>query len=372
VTQSNRSPGGGLGVHARFLAFAKVIDAVDSDAHLEHVYGHAAILTDSSDACASMRRLRSVAASINTGAAMSQIETFSGVIPPVMTPFTADLAPDPVRFVDHCRWLLEQGATGLAPFGTTGEANSLSVDERLALLDAILEAGIAPGLLMPGTGCCALSDSIRMTTRAVEVGCGGVLLLPPFYYKGLSDDAVFRSIAEVIDRVGDDRLRAYLYHIPPVAQVGFSVDLVGRLIEAYPGLVVGLKDSSGDWSNTEGYLKAFPEFATFSGSEVFLLANLRAGGAGSITATGNVNIAAIRGLFDRWRDADADDLQADITGLRETIQAYPMIPALKAVLASYRDDPAWAVVRPPLLDLDAGSAAALLDKLRAREFPLAA
>ena len=303
---------------------------------------------------------------------MTQVATFFGVIPPVMTPFTADLAPDKERFVAHCQWLLDQGATGLAPFGTTGEANSLSVDERLALLDAIVEAGIRPALLMPGTGCCALSDSVRMTGRAVAAGCGGVLLLPPFFYKGLSDDAVFRSIAEVIDRVGDDRLRVYLYHIPPVAQVGFSLEIVGRLIEAYPGIVVGLKDSSGDWSNTEALLKAFPGFATFSGSEVFLLANLRGGGVGSITATGNVNLAAIRALFDRWQDADADALQADITALRETIQAYPMIPALKAVIASYRADPAWAAVRPPLLDLDQRQATLLLDALRARAFPLAA
>ena len=303
---------------------------------------------------------------------MTQVATFSGVIPPVMTPFTADLAPDKERFVAHCQWLLDQGATGLAPFGTTGEANSLSVDERLALLDAIVEAGIRPALLMPGTGCCALSDSVRMTGRAVAAGCGGVLLLPPFFYKGLSDDAVFRSIAEVIDRVGDDRLRVYLYHIPPVAQVGFSLEIVGRLIEAYPGIVVGLKDSSGDWSNTEALLKAFPGFATFSGSEVFLLANLRGGGVGSITATGNVNLAAIRALFDRWQDADADALQADITALRETIQAYPMIPALKAVIASYRADPAWAAVRPPLLDLDQRQATLFLDALRARAFPLAA
>ncbi|MFP6756591.1 MAG: dihydrodipicolinate synthase family protein [Alphaproteobacteria bacterium] len=303
---------------------------------------------------------------------MTQVDTFSGVIPPVMTPFTADLAPDKERFVAHCQWLLDQGATGLAPFGTTGEANSLSVDERLALLDAVVEAGIRPKLLMPGTGCCALSDSVRMTGRAVAAGCGGVLLLPPFFYKGLSDDAVFRSIAEVIDRVGDDRLRVYLYHIPPVAQVGFSLEIVGRLIEAYPGIVVGLKDSSGDWSNTEALLKAFPGFATFSGSEVFLLANLRGGGVGSITATGNVNLAAIRALFDRWQDADADALQADITALRETIQAYPMIPALKAVIASYRADPAWAAVRPPLLDLDPRQADSLLNALRARAFPLAA
>lgn len=303
---------------------------------------------------------------------MSDRELFSGVIPPVLTPFAPDLAPDADRLIEHGRWLLDQGAGGLALFGTTGEANSLSLDERLALLDAVVGAGIEPELLMPGTGCCALTDSVHLTKRAVAAGCGGVLLLPPFYYKGISDDGVFRSVAEVIDRVGDARLKVYLYHIPPVAQVGFSVEVVGRLIEAYPGIVVGLKDSSGDWSNTEALLKAFPGFAAFSGSEIFLLANLRNGGAGSITATGNVNLAAIRYLLDHWRDGDADSLQARITATRETIQAYPMIPALKAIIAAHRDDPAWRSVRPPLLDLDAGQASALMNALAKREFALAA
>ena len=303
---------------------------------------------------------------------MAQTEIFAGVIPPVLTPFAEDLAPDHGRFVDHCNWLLGQGATGLAMFGTTGEANSLSVDERLELLDAALEAGIAPEVMMPGTGCCALTDTVRLTGRAVAAGCGGVLLLPPFYYKGISDDGVFRSIAEVIERVGDSRLRVYLYHIPPVAQVGFSVEVVGRLIEAFPGIVVGLKDSSGDWSNTEALLKAFPGFATFSGSEVFLLENLRGGGAGTITATGNVNLAAIRMLYESWQSDGADALQAEITDVRKAIQAFPAIPALKAILASYHNDQAWRTVRPPLLDLEAEQADKLLSSLQSHDFALAA
>jgi 4-hydroxy-tetrahydrodipicolinate synthase len=287
---------------------------------------------------------------------MSQPELFSGVLPPVLTPFDAKLGPDPARFVAHCRWLLAQGASGLAPFGTTGEANSLAADERVALLEALIEAGIDPALLMPGTGCCALTDTVRLSRHAVEAGCGGVLMLPPFY----------------VERVGDSRLSVYLYHIPPVAQVGFAVEVIGRLIEAFPGTVVGLKDSSGEWSNTKAILEAFPGFATFSGSEVFLLDNLRAGGAGCITASGNVNLAAIRGLLERWRSPEADALQAEITALRKTIQAYPMIPALKAIVANHRDDPEWARVRPPLLDLDADATQALLDDLRQRDFALAA
>ena len=303
---------------------------------------------------------------------MSKSQPFRGVLPPVVTPFTADLEPDREAFVAHCRWLLGQGADGLAVFGTTSEANSLSGDERMALLDALVEDGVDPGALMPGTGCCAITDSLRLTRHALDAGCGGVLMLPPFYYKGVSDDGVFASIAEPIERIGDSRLRVYLYHIPPMAQVGFSLDVVGRLIDAYPVTVVGLKDSSGDWSNTAALIEAFPDFATFSGSEVFLLANLRAGGAGCITATGNVNLAAIRDLYLRWRSADADALQAEITALRQTVQTHPMIPALKAILASHRGAPGWARVRPPLTALDAAAAQSLAAALSAHDFALAA
>ena len=303
---------------------------------------------------------------------MTGFEPFAGVLPPVVTPFDEDLAPDRAAFAAHCRRLLEQGADGLAVFGTTGEANSLSADERMALLDALAEDGVDAAALMPGTGCCALPDTVRLTRHALDAGCGGVLTLPPFYYKGVSDDGVFASIAEPIERIGDARLRVYLYHIPPMAGVGFSLDVVGRLIEAYPQTVVGLKDSSGDWSNTAALIRAFPGFAVFSGSEVFLLANLRAGGAGCITATGNVNLANIRGLYARWRTPEADALQAEITALRETVQARPMIPALKAILAAHTGAPGWARVRPPLAALDAAAAAALSGALAAHGFALAA
>jgi len=206
----------------------------------------------------------------------------SGVLAPVLTPFRADLAPDPARLVAHCRWLLAHGCAGLAPFGTTSEASSLSADEREALLDALLEGGIPPGRLVPGTGCCALPDTVRLTAHAVRRGCAGVLVLPPFYYKGVSDDGLFRAFAEVIERVGDDRLRVYLYHIPPVAQVGLGAALVERLLRAYPRAIAGMKDSSGDLANTRRMLDLFAArgFDVFVGSERFLLENMRGGGVG--------------------------------------------------------------------------------------------
>jgi len=281
---------------------------------------------------------------------------FSGVIAPVLTPFGEDGNPDGGRFVDHAQWLLQEGCTGLAPFGTTSEANSLGLEERTELLEELVDDGIEPAKLMPGTGTCSLADTIILTRHAMELGCGGVLMLPPFYYKGPSEDGLFRYFAEVIEGVGDGKLKVYLYHIPPVAQVGFSLPLIGRLVKEFPNTVVGLKDSSGDWSNTAAILAAHPRFEVFPGSEVFLLDGLKHGAAGCISATCNISANAIRKVYDSWKTPEAERLQAGITALRKALQAYPMIPALKAVIAHYRRDPGWATVRPPFAPLPGAEA----------------
>src|SRR3984893_17676115 len=287
-------------------------------------------------------------------------QPFGGVLVPVLTPFSPSGEPDAGRFVAFCRWLLDQGAGGLAIFGTTSEANSMSPVERMALLDRLIEAGIPAQKLMPGTGALAMNDAVPLVRPAVDHGCGGVLMLPPFYYKGVSDDGIFAFVSGVIDKVGSSALRLFLPHIPPMAVVGFSLDLVGRFIGAYPETVVGLKDSSSDWSNTAALLERFPGFAVFPGSEVFLLEALRKGGAGCITASGNVNVPGIRKLYDNWRGPQAAALQAEITTLRQALQAYPMVPALKRIVAHYHNDPAWAAARPPLVQLDPAQSAALI------------
>jgi 4-hydroxy-tetrahydrodipicolinate synthase len=290
-------------------------------------------------------------------------QPFSGVLVPVLTPFTPGGEPDAGRFIAFCRWLLDQGAGGLAIFGTTSEANSMSPAERMELLDRLIEAGVPAQKLMPGTGACAMTDAATLVRHAVGHGCGGVLMLPPFYYKGVSDDGIFSFISGVIDKVGSPALKLFLYHIPPMAVVGYSLDLVGRLITAYPETVVGLKDSSGDWSNTAALLERFPGFAVFPGSEVFLLDGLRKGAAGCITASGNVNVPGIKKVYDNWRGPQAEALQAEITTLRNTLQAYPMVPALKRIVAHYHNDPNWATVRPPLVPLDPAQSAALIADL---------
>jgi 4-hydroxy-tetrahydrodipicolinate synthase len=294
-----------------------------------------------------------------------------GIYSPVLTPFTADLSPDAQAFVRHCRWLLAS-EVGLAVFGTNSEANSLSVTERKNLLDALLNADLPTARMMPGTGCSSLTDTVDLTRHATMAGVGGVLMLPPFYYKGVSDDGLFRHYAEVIERVGDRRLRIYLYHIPPVAQVPISFKLIERLLKAYPTAIAGIKDSSGDWSNTEGMLREFQPggFDVFAGSEVFLLKTLRGGGAGCITATGNVNPAPMVALFKSWQGADADAQQAALDATRAVFQKYSMIPAMKAAVAQYGKLPSFRTVRPPLMELSPQDEQALLASLQALGFAM--
>ena len=302
---------------------------------------------------------------------MKQQQRIRGVLSPVVTPFGKDLSPDPERFIAQCRWLITQNC-GLAVFGTNSEANSLSVNERIALLDALLAADVDPARMMPGTGCCALTDTVRLTEHAAKAGCAGVLMLPPFYYKDVSEEGLYRHFSEVIERVGDARLRIYLYHIPPVAVVGITTGLVERLLKKYPGTVAGMKDSSGDWSNTKKFLDAFAKsgFDIFPGSESFLLAGLKNGGAGCISATANVNPAAIDKLYREWQKPDADAQQEALNVVRKTTGQYVMIPALKAVVAHFANDPQWATVRPPLTELTAAQAKTVIDGLKKLGFDM--
>ena len=295
----------------------------------------------------------------------------SGVLAPVVTPFRPDLAPDADRWIAHCRWLLGNDV-GLAVFGTNSEANSLAVSERADLLERLVAAGVDPGRLMPGTGTCAPTDTIRLTAQAVRLRCAGVLMLPPFYYKGVSDEGLFRSFAAVIEGVGDARLAIYLYHIPAVSQVPISLALIERLLKAYPGTVVGIKDSSGDWGNTQAMLERFgPQgFDVFTGSETFLLANLRHGGRGCISATANVNPAAIAALHRRWQDGGAEAMQAALDGVRAAFQKFPLVAALKTAIAHWGRDPDWMRLRPPLTELSPAQAGELIESLEALGFSM--
>lgn len=290
---------------------------------------------------------------------------------PVITPFNADLSPDPQRFAAHCRWLLDN-EVGLAVFGTNSEANSLTTGEKRGLLLSLAEAGIPGERLMPGTGHCSIGDTVALTREALAVGCDKVLMLPPFYYKDVSDEGLFRYYSEVIERVGESQLRIYLYHIPPVAQVPLSLSLIERLLEAYPHSIAGIKDSGGDWQHTEALISEFSDegFQVYAGSEHFLFDTLRAGGAGCISATANVNPGPIAELARTWQEQDADEHQASLSRLRRIFESYPMIPALKAATAMYGGDDHWFRMRPPLVDLGVAQRKGLKDALDEQDFTM--
>ncbi len=287
-----------------------------------------------------------------------------GVLSPVVTPFKRDLSPDTGRFIAHCKWLLSQDC-GLAVFGTNSEANSMSADERMGLLDAAVAAGVPTDRMMPGTGACSITEAARVSAHATKLGVGGVLMLPPFYYKGVPEEGLFRFFSEVVQRVGDDRLRVYLYHIPPVSAVPITHKLVERLMKAYPKQIAGMKDSSDDWPHTKSMIEAFGKdgFDVFSGNEKPLVENVKVGGAGCISATANINPGKIAETYHKVGTPEGDKLQAWINEVRGVMQGYVMIPALKYCIAHYGADASWTPVRPPLVETDEKTGKDMIAKL---------
>ena len=278
-----------------------------------------------------------------------------GVFCASLTPLDADLAPDHVRFVAHCRYLLGEGCDGIALLGTTGEANSFSVGERTALLEAAVREGIAPNRLLPGTGVAALSDTIALTRHALSVGVDTVVMLPPFYYKGVSDDGVYASYSEVVQRIGDARLKVVLYHIPQMSMQPISHALIERLRAAYPSTFVGIKDSSGDFANMTAMVERFPGFSVLTGADPLLLPLLRKGGAGCITATSNLVARDLAYVYGHFRDRDDDATlaaaQARIVEARELVSRFPQMPSLKTMVSKRTGHAGWQRFRPPLESL---------------------
>lgn len=284
---------------------------------------------------------------------------------PAITPFDADLAVDTAAFVAHARNLLAAGAHGLAPFGTTGEATSLSLRERRAALEALVEAGIPAARMIPGNGCCALPDSIELARHAAGLGCRGVLMLPPFYYKNVPEEGLYRAYSQVLDAVPD--LRVYLYHIPQMSGVPITLALIERLLRAHGDRIAGLKDSSGDWENTAAILREFPQIDTYSASEALIPRNAAAGGAGCISASANVNPRGIRALIDALdgaKDGAKDapgtgPLHDQVSAVRGLFEGVPLIPAIKAAVAAQWQAPGLARVRPPFVGLGPDHAASI-------------
>ena len=278
-----------------------------------------------------------------------------GVFCASATPVLEDGTPDHATFASHCHALLQEGCDGIALLGTTGEANSFSITQRQALLDKVIASGIDPQRLLPGTSQTNVADTVTLMRHAVEAGVKATVVLPPFYYKGVSDEGLFRFYAEAIEGVGRDDLRVVLYHIPPIAQVGLSIELVGRLLEAFPGIVVGIKDSSGKLESMRQFASTFQDFSVLAGADPFMLPLLRSGGAGCITSSSNLIGKHLRVVFDyAHRPEDAalvDAAQERINVWRDLSNAYVQLPTIKAMLARRRNHLGWTRVRPPLVEL---------------------
>ncbi|MEM7211807.1 MAG: dihydrodipicolinate synthase family protein [Pseudomonadota bacterium] len=296
------------------------------------------------------------------------VNALRGVIAPNLTPFNADLSIAEGLYLDHAAWLIDQGCVGLAPFGTTGEALSIGIDERIDLLEKLCNR-VDPSKIVPGTGLTSLPDTVKLTQHAVDMGCAGAMTLPPFYYKGVSDDGLFDYFQWLIEAVDRPALKIYLYHIPQVSGVAIPPSVSARLFAAYQDVVVGIKDSSGVWENTEKLL-AIKNFIVYPAQENTLVEGHALGAAGCISATANLNPAAIAKLIRSIEAGNLDmTLNQQVSAFRKVIAWAGPIPAQKALLTHWTGDDRWSRLRPPLQSMtDVTALAAEVDALEGYSF----
>jgi 4-hydroxy-tetrahydrodipicolinate synthase len=286
-----------------------------------------------------------------------------GVYCAMLAPFDATYEIDMPPLIEHAKWLLAQGCAGLSMLGSTGEGNSLATRQRIFMLEGLAKAGLPAAKFIPGTGAASLGDSIELTRHAVQLGCGGALVLPPYYYKNVSEEGVYAAFARLIEGVADSRLRLYLYHIPQFTMVPIPHAVVERLIDAFPGIVAGLKDSAGDWTYSATLLQRLPGFAVYPGSEIFLSRVKRAGGGGCISGTVNFTAPLAAQVYAATSEAESDRLQKKLDALRLVVESRPLIPALKSIKAEITGQPGWNRVLPPFVPLPEKDRAALFADL---------
>ena len=289
-----------------------------------------------------------------------------GLIAPILSPFNDDKSFNQELFNELAAELLSTGCAGLAPFGTSGEALSMSSAERMTALEGLVKSGIDPGYLVPGTGLCNLPETIALSQHAVELGCAGVMTLPPFYFKGLADDGYFDYFSKLIENIDHPSLKIHLYNVPQVSGVGLSIELVQRISSAYPEVVVGIKDSAGDWNNTQQLL-AMKGITVYPGTELNVIEAIRLGGPGCISATANVNGNNIAQCVDLCHASQWDQANSLHKSLREVWSLFHQgsapIPALKAILAHRTREPRWNNLRSPFRPISDQSRHSLIDSL---------
>lgn len=296
------------------------------------------------------------------------IEPMKGVIAPILTPFDHDLSIAQDLYLAHAKRLFAEGCVGLAPFGTTGEALSVGVAERITALRGLIEGGIDPARMVPGTGLTNLEETAHLSRTCLELGCAGVMVLPPFYFKGVPEDGLYAYFAKLIEKIDHPACRIYLYHIPQVAGVGLPVDVVARLRRDFPDEIVGIKDSSGVWENT-AQLLGIEGLIVYPGAELPLMEALPLGAPGCITATANLNardVSEVIRLFHASETRAAADLHEKVKAFRLLMQDYAPIPGQKRLLALSSGDDRWAVLRPPLMSMPEDKGRALAAELKSR------
>ena len=292
-----------------------------------------------------------------------------GLIAPILSPFDNDLKFNQNMYNDLAHDLLENGCSGLAPFGTTGEALSLSNKERMNALEGLLNSGIKADQLIPGTGLCNFPDTVMISKHALDLGCHGVMTLPPFYFKGMSDEGLFDYFEKLIEEINHNKLKIYLYHIPQVSGVGLSIDLVSKLKKSYPDIVVGIKDSSGNWENTKSLL-GIDDLVVYPGAELPVIEAIKLGAPGCISATANLNggdISKVINFCHKNEWEKAEDLHKKVTKVRLLFQDYAPIPAQKGLLAKKTKIGEWLNVRPPLKSINDDKVSELANTLN-KEF----
>jgi 4-hydroxy-tetrahydrodipicolinate synthase len=289
----------------------------------------------------------------------------SGVIAAVATACDGDGEPDCARSVTLARFLLDHGCDGLNVLGTTGEATSYSLVQRQTVMNAYRSSGLPLDRMMVGSGAAATADAVALTRHAAELGFGGALVLPPFYYKGVPDDGLAAYVATIVKATADHPIPLYLYHYPQLSGLPWHSKLIRRLLAAHGGRIVGLKDSSGDMAYAREAATIDADFKVFPSTEAVLLEARDGAFAGCISATANLNADLCARAY---HGGDAAALEAAVT-IRKLFDGRPLVPGVKALLAHIHDDLTWAQVMPPLAVFPAADRAAVIsayDQVRAK------
>mgnify|MGYP001157886878 FL=1 len=278
----------------------------------------------------------------------------NGLWPALLTPVSKGGELDTARMLAHARHMLDSGCDGVTIFGTTSEGPAFTNAERKALLEALIASGVLPDQIVVTTSCSALADAIDLGRHAIAQGCLRQLFMPPFYFRNPRAAGIIESVSTVVRGIADDRLKLLLYHIPGLSSVVFSHASIQTLVERHPGVVIGVKDSSGELAHGLALAKAFPGLCILSGAEQYVAQIMCAGGSGSINGLGNISPALMARIIARPQQVDAQDakLVLDLLALLSLRPGTNFVNVYKTMLAEQTGDDTWLNVRAPLCPLE--------------------